>query len=647
MAPTSAATVLPTSVRTTDDNDDELDAAASVAAAGNAQNKPTISNVPSLVCAFSASATTGGTSYAFGLYSAALKHNLHLTQGQLDSISTAFFVAGLFSWIPGLCSDRFGTRFALSLGGCTGASSLLLYWAVAREFIAIQRGSLVFVLSSLGVVTFLSCALVTGAVFKIVVAATGPGTKGSAVGAAKGYVGLGAGLYASLFQSFRSYGESDLDFLPMAAFFFITCSTIPALMLLPSKQSLETHVYEDECTGRHIRTLYCSLITMAVLIVAKSMIELYEPTHNGTVGSDAERSGPSYGAGLILIAIWLGPIISLQYLPRNRQSPSNGVMVLLPDHDIDDDGEQDNKDVEADPSVRRRKSDGSQNASGLETPKASTKKSPTGEEEKRGLLVGDISTSEGDDDDADEVVQRSTTVEEEDINLNMLQMLQTPTAWLMLWTTIILVGAGTVETNNMGQMVESLGFTASVTPASLALFSVAQAAARVLTGSLSESALNWNTRWFCIDNGVPRPFFLVVASLVGFFAHSFLCFATSPFVFVFGTALTGVAFGMVWPLMVLISAEVFGIAGAGQNYMFYDGVSSAAGTLLLTKLIAQEVYESHTDPDGPDAKTCIGMGCFQSTHMIVAGLSLTCVVSSIAMLYTSRHVYNKTSLHVT
>ena len=136
----------------------------------------------------------------------------------------------------------------------------------------------------------------------------------------------------------------------------------------------------------------------------------------------------------------------------------------------------------------------------------------------------------------------------------------------------------------MGQMVEALSFPNEVTSASLALFSVAQAAARVATGALSESALNWNTRNCCIDNGVPRPTFLVAASVVGFVAHFSLAIATEEVPFVFGATLSGAAFGMVWPLMVLIVGEVFGTAHVGANYMFFDGFTSAAGTLLLSKV---------------------------------------------------------------
>jgi hypothetical protein len=276
------------------------------------------------------------------------------------------------------------------------------------------------------------------------------------------------------------------------------------------------------------------------------------------------------------------------------------------------------------------------------------------QDENRGLLLTESTTY----DDVEQIVSRIDSVDEiiedaaptnsnnaDDVNLNLIQMLQTPTALPMIWTTVVLVGAGTVETNNMGQMVESLGFDPSVTSASLAFFSVAQAASRVFTGSLSEAALSWNTNLFHMNGGIPRPFFMIMASFVGLLAHFVLGVARTEFAFVVGVTLAGVAFGMVWPLMVLISAEVFGVAGAGQNYMFYDGVSSAGGTLLLTKFVAQTVYDRNTDPHGADTKTCMGMDCFQTTHMIVSGLCLTCVLSSFIMLYTSRHAYNKPSLH--
>jgi hypothetical protein len=108
-----------------------------------------------------------------------------------------------------------------------------------------------------------------------------------------------------------------------------------------------------------------------------------------------------------------------------------------------------------------------------------------------------------------------------------------------------------------------------------------------------------------------------------------------------GVALSGAAFGMVWPLMVLIVGEVFGTANVGANYLFHDGFSSAMGTLLLSKYVAQTVYESNIDHSdkSSDGLTCYGQDCFRLSHWIVAGLSLTCVLSSVGVLLTTRQFY--------
>ena len=226
---------------------------------------------------------------------------------------------------------------------------------------------------------------------------------------------------------------------------------------------------------------------------------------------------------------------------------------------------------------------------------------------------------------------------------NLLQMLQTPSAWLLLWTSTILVGSGTYKTNNMGEMVESLGFPEAVTPAALALFSVAQASARVVTGVVSEAALKWKTQSCCIHNGVPRPFFLVIASGIALLSHLMLAVSTGQTAFVIACTISGLAFGMTWPLMVLIVGDVFGVANHGGNYMFYDGVTKAVGTIVLSQYVAGNVYESHVDPEDP--LSCDGPACFRMTHLIVAGLALTGIAASFALQFSTRNTYNKRSLH--
>ena len=605
-------------------------------------------NIPRVSCAILASITTGGTTYAFGLYGGALKKTLHLKQSQLDTISAVFFGAGLLSFIPGAMVDRFGARNSICAGGIFGSISLMMFWAVAKGHVPYISSSsenedptfVIAVLSILNVGIFLSCALVTGSVFKVISCHCGPGSKGSAVGVAKGFVGLGSGAYACLFQFLKQPNTSDLDFLPLCAFFFITAASIPSWIGIPSKAN-EAFV-PDVFTPLHFRILYGSLSTLATLIIGNALLRLYDDS----IGKSHDDAPPNYLMAGLLIFVWIVPIISLLYLPQRSGPESEGTTV--------------------DPPVRSGSSDGGYEQVTLLD--ESNDVATSDESSNDGSNIGDIplepmmSQYEESLPDDEEIANGEGGVAGESSQAdpfaytpsigvrrdkNLFEMLKTPAAWMMLWTTTILAGAGTVETNNLAQMVESLGFSDAVTPATLALFSVAQSGGRTITGSASEIALIYETRRCFIDRGVPRPFFFVAASLAAIVAHTILAVSTSLVFFVIGITLSGVAFGMIWPLMVLCVGEFFGTSHVGANYMFYDGFTSAAGTVLLSKLVAQKIYEEHIEADDNsehnDGLTCYGIECFQQTHVVIVILSMTCVAVSILMQFKTRKVYNTTN----
>lgn len=543
------------------------------------------SNVPSLVCAFSASVTTGGTIYAFGIYGDALKKSLGLSQLQLNAISATFFIAGLFSWLPGMVVDKRGTKFSLVVGGLCGATSVMIYWAVARQFLVVPF--VVHFLALLAVCICMSCALIIGSIFKLTLICGGKGTRGSAVGIAKGFVGLGAGVYASIFQSLRTSDESALDFLPVIAFFFLLCATMPAALLLPTKEQAAISVIYYETTPLHFRVMYISLIALGTVIVSSSIGELLNAHH------EEVPETRNYGTVLLILVLWLGPITSLLYLPRHCEEDlptksTTSIPEKVPETDVTNGG-------------------------------------PFKDETTP--LVTSTTTSQTESNAPHEVHDK-----------NLIQMLQTPSAWLMLFTSTILIGGGTYKTNNMGEMVDSLDFPVAVTPATLALFSVAQMLARVVTGVVSEVTLKWKTDACCINHGVPRTFYFVVASSIALVSHLLLAYSTDQVSFVILCTLSGLAFGMTWPLMVLVVGDVFGVGNHGANYMFFDGFTKAVGTLFLSEYVAGNVYENHVDPDDP--LSCYGPACFRPTHLVVAGLSFLCIFVSLALQYTSRYAYN-------
>jgi hypothetical protein len=184
-----------------------------------------------------------------------------------------------------------------------------------------------------------------------------------------------------------------------------------------------------------------------------------------------------------------------------------------------------------------------------------------------------------------------------------------------MWTATTLVGGdGTMETN-MGQV------NGRVAPVSSGCH-LGQSGA--VFGRPSR-------RPCCIGNGqVPGPFFLIVANLLAVVAHAILAvMSEDEMTFVFGITLSGLAvFGCVWPMLVLIVGEIFGTARvAANNYIFYDGVTSAGGTFLLSKIVAQKAYEkdidSHYSENNNDGVTGTGQKCFQTTHKVIVLLSLT------------------------
>jgi len=648
-------------------------------------NNANNSNIRLLTCAFLAALTTGGPVYAFGLYGGELKSTLHLTQSQLDTISSANFCAGLLSWIPGLMIDRIGVRRSLMLGGSLGATFMMLYWAVARQIIHVHKNAILPLLCFLGVFIFMTNGLVIGSIFKLIVVTCAPHTKGMVVGAAKGYVGLGSGVYSSLFRALKTPAVSDLDFLPLAAILAVLAAALPAMILLPSsseqlKRMIETTpILElDQTTAVHLRCLYFGLVLLASMVIGTTLASLWKDDyhrhhHEAHYVANTEPVPPEESrilkAMLVLLA-WLGPILALLVVPpkskllheidNSNHNEDDAAKVDTEQQqtiqdivdEIDAEKEHDEEEDECTPLMKSLSSPAL--AYGAEITASVQVSGPRGMLGQKAIMA---STGTGSNSSNSSAGESNTKPHHhhhhhhhphrEMPQFNLQEMLQTPMAWVFGWIAVIRVGGGTMVTNNMGQMVESLHLPKhSTVPAALALFSVAQAASRVATGALSDWALSWKAlagSEFTHNNlrlklkGVPRPAFLILASLAGTLAHVFMSLTTTRNWFLMGVCFSGAAFGMIWPLMVLIVGEVFGTKHMGASYMFYDGLSSALGTLLLSKYVTQEVYEGHTDE--LESRTCYGQECFFASHITVAVLSFTCVLASYWFYRATRHVY--------
>lgn len=434
------------------------------------RQRPT--NLPLLTACYISALTVGATTYAFSFYSNDLKTSLNLSQNQLDTLSSSTFCAGIFSWLPGMVVDAWGARRAMALGGTSNAIILSLYWAIATgRFELRDVDSLIYLLSALSVVTFMGCALITGSVFKVIVESCASGTKGKAVGCAKGYVGVGSGVYVclfgALFGSSSSGGGSDselksLNFLLMAAVLSFLAATLPALLLLPRQSpTSSTSVYKSLRDGTrpiHFRVVYVGLISLGVWVVGTSLMDLRadEPSSNNDGSSGVnpsilnkkllvERDSllssdglesivarelyessknllsslAGVGNAFIILLLWWGPALTLLCFPPRKEFDDNS------DHspvdrapsifNCDDRSDEDNLEME-----------------GFHDRNL--------EEEDTFVNVGVPTSSYGSNNDEIETCG-DHVLDARDRGFTLLQMLRTTPAWLMAWTYVILVCA--------------------------------------------------------------------------------------------------------------------------------------------------------------------------------------------------------------
>ena len=431
-----------------------------------------INNIGILVSAFLAALSSGAPTYAFGLYAQELKRTLHLTQNQLNTISSATFCAGLLSWIPGMFVDRWGSRLAMIVGGSIQSVALVAYYFASTQFAIWQTPSDITVpsLSLIGIIVFMSNSLVIGALFKMIVQSC-TNTKGSAVGAAKGYLGLGAGVYSAIFDCMKF--TDDLLFLPMASILCLVAIVIPAIMFVPSKDVLSQHLVIEVASTIHFRIIYLGIVVLAMLVLITSYTSLmemdvqiitisnstttdveYDFDSHITLMEEVEEESSRLMRALWVMIAWFGPIFAIFFINKKSAQSSN---------DKDDDNTKlASIDMKTGEYNQRSISSSKDNFVAIE-------------ENNNSVMFYD--------DDDDESSEEYNVEEEEDTggcenqnelsylvpidlpthsnkkpfssNINntpdytLLQMLQTKTAWFLCWTCIIIVGSGTIMTNNV------------------------------------------------------------------------------------------------------------------------------------------------------------------------------------------------------
>ena len=215
---------------------------------------------------------------------------------------------------------------------------------------------------------------------------------------------------------------------------------------------------------------------------------------------------------------------------------------------------------------------------------------------------------------------------------SLREMLRTPDAWVLMLVASIVVGGGNVLSTNSAQLVEACGASAQLVPTVVTLFSTGNMMGR-LTSPLLSDAL--------VARGRSRAYYLVLVSLLMAAAHAGLLLAAAALpagstaqaaVVSAASAAVGYAFGSIWPHLVILCSELFGSRHLAANYMFYDGLCGATGTLLLANVLVGTFYSG---------SGCSGPKCFGPTHAVIAALCVAGAAASGIIVYRSSGLYRQ------
>ena len=545
-------------------------------------------------------AATAGFVYDFSIYSGALKAQFQLTQSSLAWVGTAGVFFFWTSPIGGYMADKYGPRVTNITGGLIMTTGLTLSFLFARGYLPSlpqDPASATFILSACSCLTRIGANSVSAVAFSLPVKLY-PNLRGYVTGLVKSLTGLSGGLLAQLFTLLLGppgNTSSTLGFLLFLALVAFVINVLLAPLLLPTGTKMRASLVgarTRETGGREdieVRAkVKASCIIVIVLIAA--VLSCSFLTAAGTVPASTNSSVPMAATSAVVASKSVGAYFLAALL-----------MLLVV---------------------------------GMHFPLLFGKSTTTAlsevEDPTRILLLPLVGEAETTSDEAettsDEVDNAIVTAT---VDTPTLVMLRRTNFWLLLGVGQILVGGGYFLTTNSFQIVESSGIHGASAGTAITVFSAVQGLSRMVSGVMPDmlgktGAAHRRLQGLCVyalSMGVGHALLWLaplMKSLVLLYAGYLAC---------------GIGFGGVWPVMVCVAADIWGLQNLGANYMVFDATTAFVGALVLGKILPQSVYAAHV-VEG--AHTCNGPGCFGLAHVVECACCAVGVLFSMVLLRRRR-----------
>eukprot|EP00300_Choanocystis_sp_HF-7_P019721 c20413_g1_i2.p1 GENE.c20413_g1_i2~~c20413_g1_i2.p1 ORF type:complete len:537 (-),score=85.69 c20413_g1_i2:1296-2906(-) len=266
-----------------------------------------------------------GTGYAFGIYSAVLKHQdgLGFSQSEVDEVAT-FGNMGLYlSVTGGLFFDRFGSAWTLFCGGLMGGIGFsLIYLSIAGHFGQIPS-------TCVGVFNFISqlgSAWIGVAVITVCVQNFAASDRGKVVGLLKAFFGLSSALLSEIYSGIFSPNQYALVLFFAVAVPTITWCFTPLIVLLPP--AIRSSYVRDHNPNPSFTPFAILTIGVAAIVTTAVLVQTVVYCNNQAAGECVPRFAPRVSFlvaslfALFLTALsprWYGPVLVAP--PNLRTTP--------------------------------------------------------------------------------------------------------------------------------------------------------------------------------------------------------------------------------------------------------------------------------------------------------------------------------------
>jgi MFS family permease len=528
-----------------------------------------------------------GSVYVFGAYSGAIKTSQHLSQQNIQLVSSLGNVGLYVAVFAGMFYDRRGATQTAIIGTCIASSGYVLAWLATKNLFAVDPTvilSLAFMVAWHGG-AWLDCAAVTTAVKLF------PENRGLIVGVVKSFFGLSASVLAQIYLAFFTTAKTTKSnngsgvACPNGKPPINSTTTSTTLLLI------DTTTTAPNNDGVPF-LLFLALFTIGVGVAGVSLLT---ERHHGSVMRLDEKKRVNCGYVVIcLLAVFLAVVAAVESLVNNGPTMHIVCFILmnclllplwlLPWGMGTNDG----------------------GAQVVEVTQVTTA----------------MASTDGNNEEAREN-QENTIANSR--NFTTCQTLSQLDFWLLWFAHFTGTANGLFFINNISQIDQSLGGAKSTAALYVSILSVSNAVGRMAAGFMSD---RYRTT-------IPRPVFFVGALFFMFVGQGSLALVPSTGWLFVGCMIIGVCYGAFWALIPPMCIELFGERNIGSNYQIL-GLAPAAGSVLASVVLSGTVYDSHLVPN---TTYCCGRSCFLLTHVVTSLCAFVGCIAAIGLWYRTRGFY--------